>query len=272
MQRLGSVAALLLVGPVGLCSAVDHPCEAEVQSACPDRPGADIAACLKDPSEHERPTEVSSECTDFIALNKACAPELVEFCDEAFFTRDTALCLSVWTDQDSLSKKCAGVVAWAVPKSEDAVEVTDELGLSKKDYEEKRKWQAERKQARQASVEKAREEQNDLKARIRLDGEDETAYKERLRELDELEKSRQQVKKQERLQAAAKEREWRKEQGLPEVETAEELNKKERRRKRTVKPEDESNTLFYVLGGLFVAYIFFNILNFFTGGAEKKDE
>ncbi|CAJ1389388.1 unnamed protein product [Effrenium voratum] len=120
-----------------------HPCEQEVQSACPDRPGSELARCLKDKSEHERPTDITSACADFIALNVACADDIVKSCDEAFFSDDTSLCLSTWTQPEDLSPKCAGVLEWALPKHE-AVEEgpTDELGMSEKDYADKREWQA----------------------------------------------------------------------------------------------------------------------------------
>merc|ERR550532_1516059 len=87
-----------------------HPCEAEVSSACPDRPPSELAACLKNPQQHEAPTTLSSECTDFVALNRACDEDIRKFCDESFFTDDTILCLKTWTDPESLSSKCASVM------------------------------------------------------------------------------------------------------------------------------------------------------------------
>ena len=60
-----------------------HPCDQEVQSACPERAASELARCLKDKTEHERPTEISSACADFIALNAACAEDIVRSCDEA---------------------------------------------------------------------------------------------------------------------------------------------------------------------------------------------
>lgn len=250
--------------------AGDHPCEAEVQSACPDRPAAEIAACLKDPAEHESKTTISSECTDFIALNKACAAEISQHCDDQFFTRDTVLCLTTWTDQSALSSKCSGVISWAVPKKEDDDGPTDELGLSAKDYEEKRKWQQERKERRGAAVEKLREEQEDLKATERLDGETEEDYKYRMKELKELQKSREEQKKRERLLKAQQERERRKASGLPEVEDVDEEKKARTSRKSRETKAPERPWLMYGLGGLFVLYVFMNIMNFV--GAGKDDD
>lgn len=264
------VVLLALSALAVVCHTADHACEAEVRSACPDRPGVDVAACLKDPSEHERATTISSECTDFIALNTACATEISQFCDEGFFTHDTVLCLSVWTDRGSLSKKCAGVLAWAAPQEEESAP-TDELGLSEQDYEEKKRWQAERRERRGAAVEKLRAETDDLKGTARLDGETDRDYTQRMKEREELLKSREEQKKRERLLKAQKEREQRKAEGLPELEdpTVEE-RKKRRSASRIHKAEEESNWLPYTLGGLFVAYIFFNVLNWFGVGDSKS--
>merc|ERR1712060_851442 len=135
------------------------PCQAEIESACPDRPGNDLAACLKDPSEHERPTTISSECTDFIALNVACKDTIEHFCDNTFFSSDTLLCLTQWTDKQNIPAKCAGVMKWAIPQDQTDNDAgpTDELGMSEKDYQEKKRWQAERKAARGAAIEKMKE-------------------------------------------------------------------------------------------------------------------
>jgi len=194
------------------------------------------------------------------------------FCDEGFFTHDTVLCLSVWTDKGSLSKKCAGVLAWAAPQVEESAP-TDELGMSEKDYEEKKRWQAERRERRGAAIEKLRAETGDLLETARLDGETEGDYKQRMAEREELLKSREEQKKRERLLKAQKEREWRKAEGLPEVEdpTVEE-RKKRWSASRIHKAEEQSNWLPYTLGGLFVAYIFFNVLNWFGVGESKKED
>eukprot|EP00438_Fugacium_kawagutii_P002404 Skav210789 [mRNA] locus=scaffold275:148382:152088:+ [translate_table: standard] len=84
-SAMGSFGAMYRLVCLAVClmHAVAHPCEAEVQSACPERASSELARCLKDKSEHESPTEISSECADFIALNAACADDIVKSCDEA---------------------------------------------------------------------------------------------------------------------------------------------------------------------------------------------
>lgn len=265
--------SLLLAILVTICRGADHPCESEVQSACPDRPGPDLAACLKDPSEHERPTTISSECTDFIAMNTACAPDISKYCEDAFFSRDTVLCLTVWTDQDSLSPKCKSVLEWAAPKKQgdgDGDGPTDELGMSEKDYEEKRQWQAQRRAARGAAIEKLRSDAQDAKDMERQDGETEEDYKQRMKEREEAERSRQEMLKRKRLMEAAAERKRREEAGEP-LEPEEEEKQPRGRRRVPVKSKDEKDWLPYALGGLAVAFVIFNVLNF-LGVGEKKDD
>lgn len=260
--------------------AAAHPCESEVQSACPERASSELARCLKDKSEHESPTEISSACADFIALNVACADDIVKSCDEAFFTEDTALCLSTWTAKEDLTPKCAGVLDWALPKSQasDDEAPTDELGMSEKDYAEKQEWRAKRRAGRSAAIEKIRQDKEQEKELEELKREDPAAYKQLMKEREEAAKSFEELKKRRRLIAAAEERKRRKELGLPELEaTAEEEEEKKKKKRieerleviREAKKKERVNWLPYVLGGLFVAYIFFNVLNVF--GGKKKD-
>lgn len=143
------LSAFLLALPL---YALEHPCETEVSTACPDRAGSELASCLKNPEEHETVTTLSSECTDFVAVNAACADDIVKHCDDAFFAADTVLCLQTWTDPESLSEQCRDVMKWAVPQDEDDEfedAPTDELGMSEKDHEEKQAWQAERRAKRE---------------------------------------------------------------------------------------------------------------------------
>lgn len=266
---------------VCLLHAAAHPCDSEVQSACPERASSELARCLKDKSEHESPTDISSECADFIALNAACADDIIKSCDEAFFTEDTALCLSTWTAREDLTPKCAGVLSWALPKQEaaDGDGPTDELGMSEKDYAEKQEWRAKRRAGRSAAIEKIRQDREQEKELEALKKEDPVAYKQLMKEREEAEKSFEELKKRRRLIAAAEERKRRKELGLPELEASSEEEEEARRQKRIeerlevireAKKKERVNWLPYVLGGLFVAYIFFNVLNMF--GGKKKDD
>jgi len=263
---------LLLFLSVLRGSLADHACDAEVEAACPDRPGSELAACLKDQSQHDRPTELSSECTDFIALNAACATDIEKFCDDAYFSRDTTLCLSEWTNQADLTPKCVGVMKWAIPKKADEDETgpTDELGLSEKDYAEKKAWQANRKKARGAAIERMREtdaakEKERLKME-RIKKENPEEYEWLMKEQEDAKKRKDEAMKRERLMAAALERKKREESGDPEEPVEEET--RSRRRNLPTKPTKDT-WLPWVLGGLFVAFIFFNILNFFT---KDKDD
>jgi len=262
----------------GSCRAAQHPCEDEVSSACPDRPGAEVARCLKDESEHERPTVISSDCTDFIALNVACADALGTYCEEAFFSRDTVLCLTSWIDQESLSDKCKSVMKWAIPRKDEAEDgPTDELGMSEKDYEEKRAWQLKRKAERSAAVERMKESDGQKeKKRLemeKLKKENPEEYKQRVAEEERQFKESQEQKKRDRMLQAALERKRREELGLGSEEEEEEKEAKKSRGRRKVKVHPtswlEDNWLPLVLGLLFVTYIFFNVLNF--AGKGKKD-
>ncbi|CAE8619188.1 unnamed protein product, partial [Polarella glacialis] len=255
-----------------------HACDSEVSSACPDRPGSEMAKCLKDKKEHETATTISSECADFMALNAACAEDITKFCDDAFFSDDTALCLSEWTPQRNLSPKCASVVEWAIPKKEDQSDgPTDELGMSEKDYREKQEWQAKRKEGRGAAIEKIREDKNKEREMEALKKEDPDAYREVLREQEEAKRSYEEFRKRNRLLQAAEDRERRAESGEKEDHEETEDEKKQRKREarleraREAKRAKEGNWLPYVLGGLFAAYIIFNVLNYFGVGSKKDD-
>jgi len=281
-MRLSELPAWLLVFVLSAADSVaGNACEAEISTACPDRPGADIAKCLKDKSEHDSPTEISSQCADFIALNVACKEDIQKFCDESFFSTDTTLCLTVWTSQSDLSPKCASVLEWAAPKKEetaDDVGPTDELGLSDKDYAEKREWQAKRKSGRQAAIEKIKSAKDDVELE-QLKKDDPVMYAQVKKERDEAKKSLEDLKKRRRLIEAAEERKRRLEAGLPELEEeVDDVEKKKQEAKqrrldkiREAKKAEQVNWLPYALGGLLVAFIAFNIMNF-LGVGEKKEE
>jgi len=249
----------LLVVPVALAT---HACEAEVSSACPERPGSEIASCLKDKSEHDRPTVISSDCTDFIALNVACKDDIAKFCDDNHFSDDTILCLMEWTDQRDLTTKCSGVMKWAIPEKvgEAKKAVTDELGLSDKDYAEKREWQAKRKAEREAAIGRmkdAKADEEEVKEMEDLKKENPAEYKQRLQERSEAKKSLEEQRKRQRLKVAADERKRRKEAGLPEEEDPTEQRKHKR---RPAKAEKES-WLPTILVGLFSAFVLAALVN-----------
>lgn len=259
----------------------ENACEAEISSACPDRPGPDIAKCLKDKSEHDSPTEISSQCADFIALNVACKEDIQKFCDEAFFGPDTTLCLTVWHNSD-VSSKCAAVLEWAAPKTEEAADEagpTDELGLSEKDYAEKREWQAKRKSGRQAAIEKLKSAKDDRDLE-ELKKDDPVMYEQVKQEREEAQRSIEDLRKRRRMIEAAEERKRRQELGLPEVDDVvdeAETRRQEAKQKRLdkireAKKAEQVNWLPYVLGGLFVAFIAFNVLNFLGVGEKKGEE
>jgi hypothetical protein len=240
-----------------------------------------VAGCLKDPKQHQQETAISSDCTDFIALNVACAETMSKHCEEAFFSRDTVLCLTKWVDEESMDPKCAKVMKWAIPKPEEGV--TDELGMSEKDYAEKQAWRENRKKARQAAVERVKEsdaykeqEQRELE---KLKQEDPEAYEERIRQKEVIKKQNEEQRKKERLHAAAldrKRREDAKARGEDVDEEEEEKKAKAAERARRAAAHrgvpEKTNWLPYVLGGLFVAFIFFNVLNMFTKDKEEEKD
>lgn len=204
-------------------TVAEHPCTAEVASACADRPGTDTGACLKDPEEHDSPTEISSDCTDFIALNKACADDIEEHCEAGQFADDTILCLTKWAPQDAVSEKCKGVLSWAVPQEEvDDEAVTDELGMSDEDYKEKKEWQAKRKAARGESIERMKMKDVDRKKeedRVALEEfakNDPEGYEQMIQQQAEEAKQQAAFKKRERAQQAAIERAKKKAAGESE--------------------------------------------------------
>lgn len=253
----------------------EHPCQAEVESACPDKPGPSVAACLKDPAEHQQQTAISSECTDFIALNVACAGTLSKHCEEAFFSGDTVLCLTKWVDPTNLDEKCGKVMKWAIPKSDEGA--VDELGMSEKDYEEKKAWQAKRRKERSAAVERVKEsDAYKEKERLeleRLKKEDPEGYELRIKEKEEIKRKNEEQRKRERLHNAALDRKL-KEEARERGEIVEDEEKPKGKRRTSRRKEPETDTwLPYVLGGLFVAFVFFNVLNFFTKDKDTdKDD
>merc|ERR1712048_76548 len=141
-----------------------------------------------------------------------------QHCDDAFFSPDTVICLSEWTDQDNIDAKCANVMKWAIPKKADTR--TDELGMSEKDYAEKLEWQKKRKNARVAAIERMREsDAQKEKERLRMERlkkENPEEYELWLKEEEIRKANLEEQRKRERLLEAARQRRARQEAGLPE--------------------------------------------------------
>jgi hypothetical protein len=224
MARGLALVAAGLLGFGRFAGADDHPCAAEVESACPERPGSELGACLKDKNEHENPTEISSACTDFMALNKACAEDIEKFCDGAFFSDDTIICLTQWTEQENLSPRCQSVMEWAVPKKEEAEEevVTDELGMSDQDREEKEEWRAKRKAVRDEAIGRMKMKEEDRKKeedRVALEEfreADPEGYADMIRQQEEEKRQQAEFRRMERKRQAAFERKQKEAAGLLE--------------------------------------------------------
>lgn len=200
----------------------------EVASACPDRPGNEMGECLKDSEGHDSPTEISSGCTDFIALNKACGEDIENSCDGNYFHDDTILCLSKWVQKDNLTPKCQGVLSWAVPDAEEDGDkvVTDELGLSEEDHKEKQEWMAKRKAARGDAIERMkmkdvdRKNEEDRVALEEFKKNDPEGYENMMQQQEEEARQQAEFKKKERARAAAIERANRKASGADDEEDA----------------------------------------------------
>lgn len=220
--RTSLASALALCGRLALA---DHPCSEEVAAACPDRPAADLATCLKDPKEHEKETEISSGCTDFIALNGACTEDIEKFCDGAAFSDDTILCLTQWTEPESLSARCRGVISWAVPQDEAEEEEEGEepdAGMSDQDKEEKKEWQAKRKAVRDEAINRMKLKEEDKKKeddRVALEEykkNDPEGYAEMVKQQEEEKRQQAEFKRMERKRAAALERQKQQAAGMDE--------------------------------------------------------
>jgi hypothetical protein len=191
----------------------------------------EIGDCLKDETQHEKPTEISSECTDFMALNSACKEDISTHCDDAFFSDDTAPCLSKWTDQEQIGSKCASVMKWAIAQPEDEEQEdgpTDELGMSDADRAEKAEWQKNRKAIREEAIgrmkmkEIDRKKEEDRVALLKFKEDDPEGYAEMIRQQEEEKRQQAEFKRQERIRAAAYQRKFNDE----EVETAQPKKKK----------------------------------------------
>jgi len=265
MARGMKAALLLAVG-----AFAEHPCINEVASACPDRPGADVASCLKDPSEHDSPTEISSECTDFMALNKACADDIEKKCDGGFFSDDTIPCLTQWTEKEDLSERCQKVLSWAVPQEEEAEEeeaATDELGMTEEEAKEKEEWRAKRKAVRTEAIERMKMKDEDRKKeedRIALEEfktADPEGYAQMVQQQEEEKRQKAEFARMERARAAALERKKRQEAGLDDEDDAPKKKKSESESfSGSSKSKKKGGSWLYSLGSLaFVGLVVYGL-------------
>mmetsp|Transcript_68250 Transcript_68250/g.211039 ORF Transcript_68250/g.211039 Transcript_68250/m.211039 type:complete len:238 (+) Transcript_68250:132-845(+) len=146
---------------------------------------------------------------------------------------------------------------------------TDELGMSAKDYEEKRAWQARHKAERSAAIERMSGAQREkkLKELERLKEEDPEEYKRVIAEEERRQKDMEEQLKRDRKLAAALERKRREDLGLPPEDQDGAGKSKGRRRKSKLswfswaKAWVKANWLALVLGIILLAYLFFNVLN-----------
>jgi len=256
----------------------DHACSKEVASACPERPGSEVAACLKDESQHESPTELSSECTDFMAMNKACAAEIEQFCEGQFFHDDTLLCLSKWTKPEDLGSQCSTVMAWSVPEEEEKKVVTDELGMSDADYQEKKEWMKKRAAARGDSIERLKQKEVDRKkeeerrAMEDFKNTDPEGYKQEMERKEEDKKQQEAFKRKERARLAAIERAKKVSEGGSEDEEPMKDAKGGKKSKNTKKQSKESWTSKLVSVGIlcFIGALVWYFYPKGSGGGKGK--
>jgi len=272
-------AAFLLLCPQAL--AQSHPCSTEVASACADRPGSDIGACLKDPEEHDYPTEVSSGCTDFIALNAACAEDIESFCDGNQFGNDLLLCLTKWTPLDNLSEKCQKVLSWAAPKEEEAAAgkpvTTDELGMTEEEEAEKKAWMKKRAEGRGDAIERMKQKKEDaIKEEDRVSLEeykktDPEGYASMIQQQAEEAKQQADFKKRERAQAAAVARAKKTAAGLDEEDGAGSPEEKAARTNGAPKKSSKSkgSWLYTIFSFVFIGGIGAIIYVFVTGQSKS---
>jgi len=113
---------------------------------------------------------------------------------------------------------------WAIPATEEEAEQgpTDELGMSEKDREEKKEWQAKRKAGRGDAIERMKMKEADAKKekeRVELETfkrENPDQYQQMLQQQEEDRRQAQEMKRRERLAAAALERKRRQASGESE--------------------------------------------------------
>lgn len=128
---LGYFAALGAMMMMMATNVDGHPCDAEHQKACPFDGGASLGRCLRDPSKHESPTEISSGCQAFLDLHESCESNLISgTCGGTMYTDDALLCLTQWLKKEDLTEECAA----ALPAEEKKEErVLDEEALAKRE-------------------------------------------------------------------------------------------------------------------------------------------
>lgn len=159
---------LMLIVAMLLRGANAHSCDAEAATACPFDGGRALGACLRDPTKHESPTEISAECQVFLDLHTKCETNLASgTCGGTAYTDDAILCLTQWLNKADLTEECKA----ALPEEKPAEErVLDEEALAKrarrkraraKAAEEVRKFTEDR--ARESEEQSAKEQKNKRK-------------------------------------------------------------------------------------------------------------
>jgi len=186
-------------------SSAGHACTEETTSACPDEAGAQLGLCLQDPEQHQAPTTISSGCSDFIAINQGCEADVEKFCDEAYYSEDTVLCLTEWTRRDDLSEKCQDVLKWAGPAAEgdkDEEKSEEDDGMTESERNERKEWRENRK-ANRADAVAIRRKEEEKAAEMKYKEEHPEEYAEQQRMLEEEKKQKAEIQRRERLQQAA---------------------------------------------------------------------
>merc|ERR1711957_830772 len=102
-------------------------------------------------------------------------------------------------------------------------------------------------------------------------GENPAEYKQRIKERDEARRTYDETKKRKRLLDAARERQARKDAGLPEVEEEDTSKAKAKRRMSPAqkKMEEQRPWLPMIIGGLFVVVFGSALLSSFSGDKSK---
>lgn len=253
-----------------------HPCEAEKASACPDTPAEELGECLKDSSQHEAETQISSECQDFIALNKACSEDIQRFCDEGYFTDEVTPCLQALTDEEGgygLSDTCKNVMKWAVPASDEGEDAaddgpSDELGMTDKDRAEKAEWQKKRKAVREEAIGRMkmkdvdRKKEEDRVALEKFKEESPEEYEAMMKQQEEEKKQQAEFKRKERMRMAAIQRAKEEAAGTSSDDTEDTGGKKKKKAKKGTGDSGVSSVVMTLAKLLLFAGVIFGIYCF----------
>jgi len=139
---LKGAAYLTLLGAAGAV----HDCDSEHGTHCPSDFGEGLHDCLT-----AKLDEHSGKCQDYIRLHETCKEDLKKYCNEAWYNEnDIPLCLGQWNRRD-VSAEC---LEFFPEKQEEEPEKIDP---------EKARWRAERKKARQESMDAMKNEKKKKK-------------------------------------------------------------------------------------------------------------